>query len=183
MASEDKQTGEMTVQEAAPHANDVFPPFDSGTFASQLVWLAITFGFLYYVMAKVALPRIAGILEHRQDKIASDIAEAEQLKQETETAIANYEEELAKAKNKAHEIAKANRDSLNKEIIAKREKAEAKLATMLAEAETRIEETKNAALTQVDEIATDTTLELIGALLDSSVSKSEANNAVLDSKR
>ena len=35
-----------------------FPPFDPATFSSQLLWLAITFGFFYFIMARVALPRI-----------------------------------------------------------------------------------------------------------------------------
>ncbi len=38
-----------------------FPPFDSTTFASQLLWLAITFGVFYWIMKNVAVPRIAGI--------------------------------------------------------------------------------------------------------------------------
>ena len=65
-----------------PTEHKVFPPFDSTTFASQLLWFAITFALLYYLMAKVALPRIAGILEDRRDRIASDLDLAERLKRE-----------------------------------------------------------------------------------------------------
>ena len=41
-----------------------FPPFDPTTFASQLLWLAITFGIFYLFMPKVIVPRIGGILEN-----------------------------------------------------------------------------------------------------------------------
>ena len=48
----------------APHGehHDVgFPPFNSATFGSQLLWLAITFGLLYVMMSKLIVPRVASI--------------------------------------------------------------------------------------------------------------------------
>jgi len=57
-----------------------FPPFQSQTFASQLVWLVIAFVLLYVLMLKVALPRVAEIIENRQKRIADDIADAGKLK-------------------------------------------------------------------------------------------------------
>ncbi len=40
-----------------------FPPFDPSTFGSQVFWLVITFGRLYILMRRVAVPQIGGILE------------------------------------------------------------------------------------------------------------------------
>src|SRR5690606_23669808 len=62
------------------HGSGVFPPFDPSTYASQLVWLAVTFGALYLLMSKIALPRIGEILEVRRDRIESDLAEADRLR-------------------------------------------------------------------------------------------------------
>ena len=53
-----------------------FPPFDVHTFPSQLIWLAIAFAALYLLMSRIALPRIANILEERHDRIADDLEEA-----------------------------------------------------------------------------------------------------------
>src|SRR5689334_17547377 len=72
-----------------------FPPFQSNTFASQLLWLAITFGLLYYLMAKVALPRIAAILHDRSVRLSSDLEEAQKMRTEAEAAGAAYEKSLA----------------------------------------------------------------------------------------
>ncbi|MEZ5841175.1 MAG: F0F1 ATP synthase subunit B [Hyphomicrobiales bacterium] len=155
-----------------------FPPFDSSTFGSQLLWLAITFGLLYYLMAKVALPRIAGILEDRRDRIEGDREEALRLKEETDAAIAAYEQALAEARAKAHGIAQATRDKLSAEVAEKRTAVEAELAGKLAEAETRIREIKATALGQVGEIAADATGEIVRALGGGDVAASEVTDAV-----
>ncbi len=58
-----------------------------GTYLSQIVWLFITFGILYAVLWKLALPRIAQVLQERQDRIDDDLERAEMLKTEAEAAL------------------------------------------------------------------------------------------------
>lgn len=154
------------------HAEDgghggVFPPFDFATFPSQLLWLAITFGALYYMVSKVVVPQIGGILEHRRDRIAGDLGEAERLRQETDAAIAGYEQALAEARAKAGAIAQTTRADVAAEIGSKRQAVEAGLATKLADAELRIADIKGKALAEVDAIATETTEALVSALIGS----------------
>ena len=55
-----------------PGHKEPFPPFNKETYASQLVWLVITFVALYVVLSKLALPRIEGIIEGRRNRIAGD---------------------------------------------------------------------------------------------------------------
>src|SRR5262245_27942774 len=87
-----------------------FPPFQKDTFASQLIWLALVFGALYLMMAKVALPRIGGILEARKARIEGDLADAARLKDQSEAAIATYEKALADARNRAQVLANETRE-------------------------------------------------------------------------
>ena len=70
--SSDSHSAGTQAHGGAPHS-DVFPPFDTTHFSSQLLWLALTFGALYLLMSRVALPRIAGILENRQATISGDL--------------------------------------------------------------------------------------------------------------
>ena len=174
----DTHNTEVQVPHGGEHATGAFPPFDSSTFPSQLLWLAITFGLFYYIMAKMVLPRIGGILEDRRDRIAGDLAEGERLKQETDAAIAAYEQALAEARKKAHGIAQTTRDKLNADVTAKRTAAEGDLAAKLGEAETRIAGIKAAALDQVGEIAGETTEALVEALLGKAPSKADTAKAV-----
>ncbi|MEE9313582.1 MAG: F0F1 ATP synthase subunit B [Rhizobiaceae bacterium] len=160
-----------------------FPPFQTETFASQLLWLAITFGVFYFLMSKVALPRISSILETRSDRIAQDLEEANRLKDESDEAIAAYEQELAEAKSNAHGIAQQARDSAKADVEAKRAKVEADLASKVAEAETRIAGIKSKAMSEVGSIAEDTTNALVSQLLGGKFTKAEIASAVAGAKR
>src|SRR5690606_3493809 len=110
------------------HASDVFPPFDPATYGNQLLWLALTFAFLYFLLSRGALPRTRGILERRRTRIAGGLKEAERLRVETERAVAAYEEALAQARANAHAIAEETRQGIRSDIEGKRTKVEADLA-------------------------------------------------------
>ncbi|WP_299811166.1 F0F1 ATP synthase subunit B [uncultured Roseibium sp.] len=155
-----------------------FPPFDATTFASQLLWLAITFAVFYWIMKNVAMPRLAGILEDRKDRIAGDFSEANRLKEETDAAIAAYEQALAEARNKAHGIASDTRAKLKADNEARREKAEAGLAEKLKAAEAHISGIKTEALSQIEEIAGDTTSALVEKLIGKAPTKTDLSKAL-----
>jgi F-type H+-transporting ATPase subunit b len=156
---------------------DVFPPFDSAHFGSQLLWLALTFVFLYVVMSRIALPRIGGILETRRTRIEGDLKEAERLRVETERALAAYEAALAEARQNAHAIAEETRSSIKADIDNKRTMVEGDLSARVAEAEARIQVTKTSALGNVDAIAAETAQALVARLIGSVTAK-QARDAV-----
>ncbi|WP_196259541.1 F0F1 ATP synthase subunit B [Pelagibacterium limicola] len=159
------------------HHTSVFPPFDASTFPSQLLWLAITFGLLYIVMQRVALPRIGSILEERRDRIDGDIAEAERLQQKTDAAIESYETALAEARKNAHGIAEETRGKIRAELDGKRKAVEEDLGRKVADAEGRIAQSKAAALEHVDEIAADIAQTVV-AQLAGTVTAKDARDAV-----
>lgn len=168
---------------AESHANDVFPPFDPTTFASQLFWLALSFGALYWLMNRVVIPRIGGILETRRDRISQDLDEAQRLKEESDAAHAAYEHELAEARGHAHAIAQDARDKAKSKADAEREAVERDLSEQMAGAERQIEEIKNKALAEVDEIAVETTEAIVKQLIGGTLTKSEVTKAVAEAAR
>lgn len=155
---------EIAVPPAEAHGGG-FPPFDVHTFPSQLIWLAIAFGALYLLMSRIALPRIANILEERHDRIADDLEEAGKLKAESEAAAYAYEQALASARNKAHGIATETRDKLAADSEAGRKSLEAELSAKLTAAETQIAATKDAAMSNVRGIAVDAAGAIVGNLI------------------
>jgi F-type H+-transporting ATPase subunit b len=169
------------LHEGAEHAAEehgVFPPFDPATFGSQIFWLAITFGLLYFLMSRVALPRIGSILENRSNRIAGDLAEAGRLKGETDAAIAAYEQALAEARQNAHGIGQKARDAAKAEIDADRGRIEADLHDRLDAADRRIAEVKNRALAEVDAIARDAADAIVETLAGTRASEAEIARAV-----
>lgn len=164
--------------EEATGASGAFPPFDPSSFPSQILWLVITFGAFYMIMSKVVIPRLAGILEVRHDRITRDLDEAERLKNEADAAHAAYEHELAEAKKNAHSIALEGTDKAKAESAAVREKVEAELSGKMAEAEARISEIKAKAMGEVGTIANDTTAEIVNNLIGGKLTKAEIAKAV-----
>lgn len=165
-------------EEGAAAGDGSFPPFDSSLFASQLFWLAVSFGAFYFLMARVVIPRVGGILETRSDRISQDLDEAQRLKEESEAAIAAYEHELAEARNRAHAIGAEARDRAKAEADAKREEVEAELAKKLEEAEKTIASIKKEALAEVDGIAISTADEILSTLVSGGATKAEVEKAV-----
>ena len=162
---------------AAEGHEGVFPPFDPASFGGQLLWLAISFVFLYVVMSRAALPRIGSILESRRVRIEGDLKEAERLRQETERAAAAYEQALADARKNAHKIAEETRASIKADIDGKRADVEADLSKRVSAAEANIATSKTAALANVDQIAAETAAALVERL-SGKVTSAQAKSAV-----
>jgi F-type H+-transporting ATPase subunit b len=142
-----------------------FPPFQSHSFASQLVWLVIAFVLLYVLMSKLALPRVGAIIEARQKRIADDLADAGKLKQQSDEAVTAYEKALADARARAQVIANETRDRQQAVAEARRKTLEDELNGKLADAEKTIAATKQAAMSNVRGIAEDTTRAIVERLI------------------
>jgi F-type H+-transporting ATPase subunit b len=157
----------------------VFPPLDPGTFASQLIWLALTFGLLYLLLKRFYLPRVGEVIQERQDRVARDLEQAEKIRADTERALASYEQALADSRGKANAIAKGMRDELAAEMDKERAAVDAQIAHKLAEAESRITQTKSRALASVNDIAGDVASEIVTKLIGGAVSKDEVRKALV----
>lgn len=166
------------VADGAHGAASAFPPFDKSGFSSQLIWLTLTFGFLYWMLSKRLLPRLGGVIEHRADGIRADLTEADHLKTETENSLKAYEQALATAKLNASGIAKSQSDALTAETDRARAAVDAQMAVKVADAEKRIEASKRTALAAVSTVASDTVGEIVAKLTGQSVSRDDITRAI-----
>lgn len=155
-----------------------FPPFDATTFPSQLFWLTLTFVALYLLMSRVALPRIASILEARRQRIEGDLAEAQRLKGESDAAIAAHEKALADARGRAQGLAAETREKAAANAEARRKDVDGKLNDRIRDAETSIAAARTAAMTNVRSIAGEAAGAIVERLTGVTPSATEVAEAV-----
>ena len=160
----DTAKGATAHTEVDGHGKAGFPPFQSETFASQLVSFAIAFALLYFIVSKFALPRVGGVIANREGIIENDLAEAQKLKDESDAALKAYETELANARARAQAIGSETRDKLNAQAKSDRKALEASLATKLADAEKTIATTRTTAMGNVRSIASDAATAIVQRL-------------------
>ena len=161
-----------------PGGKPPFPPFNKETFASQLVWLVIFFVALYVIISKLAIPRLGGIIEARNQRIDGDLAEAKKLKDQSDAALASYDKSLADARTRAQTLAGETRDKLSAEADEVRRKLETELNAKLAKAEETIAATKTAAMANVQGIAIDTASAIVERLIGTAPAGSAVQAAV-----
>ena len=81
---------------AAGHAAESagMPQLDFSTFPNQIFWLAVALVAIYFILSRMALPRIAATLADRQGTITGDIEAAERMKTEAIEAETSYQQAL-----------------------------------------------------------------------------------------
>ncbi len=151
--------------EAVEHGSAGLPQLNFETWPSQIFWLIVALVVLYYLMAKIALPRIASVLEERADAIASDLDRAEELKRKAEEAERDYRQALADARSRAQGIAAEMRAEIQKEIDAATERADAEISARTAEGERRIAEIRDSAIQSVRQVADETAVAVVDRIM------------------
>ena len=126
--------------------------------------LLIAFVALYLIVSRIALPRVGGVIDARQDAIEGDLAEAQKLKDQSDAALKSYENELASARSRAQAIGTETREKLNAASEAERKTLEEQLSVKLAEAEKTIASTREAAMSNVRGIAADAAAAIVQRL-------------------
>ncbi|MGH7123992.1 MAG: F0F1 ATP synthase subunit B' [Stellaceae bacterium] len=148
------------------------PQLDLSTFPSQIFWLAVIFLLLYLLMARVALPRVAAMIEARKARIEGDLERATQMKAEAEAVMAAYERSLADARAQAQATLKEAMERFAAVAGESQRKAAETLALVTAAAEKRIADAKAEALRGLRAVAIDVartaTRKLVGVDIDES---------------
>ena len=99
------------------------------------------------------MPRIGQTIEERSSRIADDLDAASRMQKEAEEAEKFYERALADAKAKAHNVAETTRKSVDAEIQAEIDAADAEAAKAAEAAETRIRGVRAKAMSNIEDVA------------------------------
>lgn len=139
------------------------PQLDFATFPNQIFWLLVTLVVIYFVLSKIALPRISSVLAERSGTIMNDISAAEELKLKAKDAENAYNKALAEAKAEAQRISGEAGAAIQADLDVALAKADAEIAAKAAESEAAIADIRDNATDSVKIVAKDTAKELIAA--------------------
>lgn len=156
--------GAATAGADAAHAaasSPGMPQLDFSTFGNQIFWLLVVLAVIYWVLSRVALPRIGGVISDRQGAITGDLMAAEEFKHKAKEAEAAYDKALADARAEANKIIAANKAEMQKELDAAIAHADAEIAARSAESEKRIGEIRASAVEDARSVARDVTETLV----------------------
>ena len=151
-------------QSAAEASAPGMPQRDITTFGNQIFWLLLALVAIYFVLSRVALPRIADILANRQGTITNDIAAAEDLRSKAEAAEAAYDKALADARAEAQRIASETKAAIQADLDVAIADADAEIAAKVADSERAIAEIRAGAMEAVVEVAKDTAKEIVAVM-------------------
>jgi F-type H+-transporting ATPase subunit b len=178
----DGHTGEHTTETLGAsnleHAESGMPQLDPSIFPNLIFWLVVALLALYFLLSKVALPRIGTVMTERNDAISNDIEQAALLKRRAEEAEASYNAALAKARDEAHRIAAEAKAQIDKELTQLMAKADAEIGVKAADSEKRIGEIRAGAARSVEEVARETAVAIVNALMPSAADAEAVDTAV-----
>ena len=161
MATQTQDAGHGAAE--AAHGSGGMPQLDFSTYANQIFWLVDTLVVIYFILSRIALPRIAAVLAERQGTITNDLAAAEDLKAKAVEAETAYNQALADARAEAQRIAAETRAEIQADLDEAIAKADAQIAAKTAESEASIAEIKAGAIESVEAVAVETAAEIVAA--------------------
>lgn len=176
----DAEGGDAThaATEDGGHGSGGMPQLNFADFPPQLIWLAITFVVLLIVMSKLALPRVAAVIEQRESRIKSDLDRAERVKADADAALATYQKTMADARAKAQAELRQGQAAIAAET-AKREAAFAQtLAQRTKAAEDGIAAAKSRALSDLRGVGAEVTATVLDKIAGVSLPAEQVRGAV-----
>ncbi|MFY0690394.1 MAG: F0F1 ATP synthase subunit B' [Paracoccaceae bacterium] len=154
------------------------PQLDFSTFPNQIFWLVVTLVVIYFVLSRIALPRISAVLAERQGTITNDIAAAEDLKQKAVEAEEAYNKALIDARAEANEIVESARAEIRADLDKAIAVADAEIAAKSAESEKVIAEIRASAADSAAEVARDIAKEIVAAVAPGKIDARSVTAAV-----
>ena len=159
------------------------PQLNPEFWISQIFWLILTFGILYFVLSKLILPKISKNLEIRKSQIQDNIEAAEKQREESEKKIAEYEKIIHDSKNEAKNYFKQAKEKILKDINIKKDILDKELNEEIEKAESEIQEFTGRAPEKINKIAIETSADLLQQLIGAEVNSSSISAIVDDLSR
>jgi len=150
----------------------------AATYSSQIFWLLLTFGLLFFVVGRGMVPKIQSTVDSRNAKIADDLARAKAAFARADEIEEDYRVRENESRAAAQAIvaeakAKAAKDS-EKQVAA----ADKKVAARIAEAEEAIKASSAKALAELEAVSAEAAQDMVAKISGGEISREAAVQAV-----
>jgi len=146
----------------------------------DIIWSAVCFVVILLVVWRVALPKMAALLDARSAAIEGNIAKADEAQRRAEAALEEYTSQLAEARKEAGEIRDAAREDGKKIVAEAKESASAEAARLTAAAHTQIEAERQSALVSLRSEVGTLALDLAGGVIGETLADDSKAKGVVD---
>ena len=154
------------------------PQLDPTSFPSQIFWLVITFVFLWWLMARVALPKVGLVLEERQKKISDSLDMADDLRKEAGSELDAYDVAISTAHDEARKVINDANQEGTQASANQLAEMRISLTNQIAEVEAEIESVKEKALNDISQSAREVAISTLDNLVGIKVPAKTLNAAI-----
>ena len=147
-------------------------------FFSQLFWLAVVFGIIFFGIGRGMLPKIQGTVDAREKQIAGDLERAQAARSEADDTEAAWRARMDAARAEAARIAQEAKQKSAAKTEAKVRAAADKINLKVEAAETKIRDALAAARSQIEGVAAEATQDMVTRLTGIAVDNKAAADAV-----
>jgi len=147
-------------------------------FASQLFWLAVVFGIIFFVVGRRMVPQIRSTVAVREQKIAEDVEKAKAARAAADTTEAEWRARMDEARLEAARVAQEARRQIALENEARIKAALDKVDAKVDKARQRIWTSVQAARAELETVASDAAQQMVQQLTGLKVGGDEAARAV-----
>lgn len=150
----------------------------SATYASQIFWALIFFGFVFFVIGRGMVPKVMATVDARDRQIAGDLAAAEAARAAANAQEDAWKDQAARQRAEAQAvIAKAKTDAA-KAAEVRLATAQTTIDARIAEADARIAAARTGALGEIEAVAAEAASDIVARLAGVTVDAGAAQAAV-----
>lgn len=150
----------------------------AATYASQIFWLLIVFGLIYFGIGKAMLPKIESTVEARDRKISDDLAAAQRARAEADGTEEAYRKAMDSARASALKATQEAKAQAGRDAEIRVKARDVELAEQNAAAEARIAAARTTALSSIEDVAAEAAQDIVARISGVTVDRAEAASVV-----
>lgn len=147
-------------------------------FFSQLFWLVVVFGIIYFWIGRGMVPKIQSVVEDRDRKIADDLAAAQRAREEAEASEEAYRARIDASRSEAMKVAQDAKNQAALDTEKRLKAVDEKIGKKIADAEAKIRDAADKARRDLEPVAAEAASELVAKLTGQKIAAADAAPAV-----